>query len=100
MTVIVSETFVIVILSRVKDAAILTASTPGSTLAIVEIDDEPPRGRTDTLAALAREDLDRLSVAELDDRIAVLRQEIVRTEAKLDFARDHKASADALFLKT
>lgn len=66
----------------------------------MDIDDDLPRRRADALAALAREDLDLLSVAELDERVAVLKREIVRTEAKIDFARDHKASADALFRKS
>lgn len=78
----------------------MTARVAGSTLAIVDIDDDLPRRRADALAALAREDLDLLSLAELDERIAVLKQEIVRTETKLDFARDHKASAEALFRKS
>lgn len=78
----------------------MTAAAPGSTLAIVDIDDDLPRRRADALAALTREDLDLLSLAELDERVAVLRQEIIRTEAKIDFARDHKASADALFRKS
>ncbi|NCP11574.1 MAG: DUF1192 domain-containing protein [Sphingomonadales bacterium] len=62
-------------------------------------DEDLPRRRADALAALASEDLDPLSVAELDQRIATLKAEIVRAEAKLEFARDHKASADALFRK-
>jgi uncharacterized small protein (DUF1192 family) len=66
----------------------------------MNIDEDLPRRRTDALDALLREDLDLLSVAELDARIAALKQEIVRTEAKLAFARDHKASADALFRKS
>lgn len=78
----------------------MTATAAGSTLAIVDIDDDLPRRRADALAALTREDLDLLSVAELDERIAVLKREIVRSQAKIDFARDHKASADALFRKS
>lgn len=62
-------------------------------------DEDLPRRQSDTLAALVREDLDPLSVAELDARIAALRSEIARCEDKLAFARDHKASADALFRK-
>lgn len=78
----------------------MTATAPGSTLAIVDIDDDLPRRRADALAALTREDLDLLSIAELDERIAVLKREIVRSQAKINFARDHKASADALFRKS
>ncbi len=51
----------------------------------------------DPLPALLREDLDRLSVAELEARIAALEGEIARTRAKIEGAVNHRASADALF---
>ena len=51
----------------------------------------------DPLPSLLREDLDRLSVAELHARIAALEGEIARTRAKIDGAVTHRASADALF---
>ncbi len=66
----------------------------------MNIDEDLPRRRADALDALLREDLDLLSVAELDARIAALKQEIVRAEAKMSLARDHMASADALFRKS
>lgn len=59
--------------------------------------DEPPRRHDDPLALLARQDLDPLSVGELDSRIARLEAEIVRTRAHADRAVNHRASADALF---
>lgn len=62
------------------------------------MDDDLPRPRTDdVLAALLQQDLDRLSVAELDDRIAALDAEIARTRAKRDGATDFLSAADALF---
>ena len=60
-------------------------------------DDELPRRRGGAVAAMGGEDLDPYSVAELEERIAALRREIDRTEAKLAFARAHKSSADSLF---
>lgn len=60
------------------------------------MDDHPPV-RSDPLAQLTREDLDRLSVDELNDRIATLEGEISRCRGKLEFAVNHRASADALF---
>ncbi len=60
---------------------------------------DPPRRRTDALAELAREDLDKLSVADLDDRIAVLKAELARTETKRGAAAAFKSAADALFKK-
>lgn len=62
----------------------------------MDMDDHPPV-RSDPLAQLTREDLDRLSVDELDDRIAALEGEISRCRRKLAFAVNHRASADALF---
>jgi uncharacterized small protein (DUF1192 family) len=63
-------------------------------------DDESPRfGASDTLAQLGREDLDPLSVTELDNRISALEAEIGRTRAKRERAINHKASAEALFRK-
>jgi uncharacterized small protein (DUF1192 family) len=51
----------------------------------------------DPLTVLSRQDLDPLSVAELDARIAVLEAEIERTRSKKDRAVNHRASADGLF---
>ena len=51
----------------------------------------------DTLATLIREDLDRLSVAELEARIAAMEGEIARSRRKIESAVNHRASADALF---
>ncbi|WP_374525458.1 DUF1192 family protein [Sphingopyxis sp.] len=62
-------------------------------------DDDLPRRRDDTLATLARQSLDPLSVAELDERIAVLEAEIERAKAHKAAAGGFKASAEALFRK-
>lgn len=61
-------------------------------------DDLSPR-RDDVLAALTKQVLDPLSVAELDDRIAVLEAEIERTKSHKAAAGGFKASAEALFRK-
>ncbi|QNE32847.1 DUF1192 domain-containing protein [Sphingomonas sp. NBWT7] len=63
----------------------------------MDLDDILGSRPDDPLAALLREDLDRLSVAELEARIAALEGEIARSRAKIAFAVDHRASADALF---
>jgi len=66
----------------------------------MDSDDAFPQARPDALIAqLIREDLDGLSVAELDERIALLSAEMERTRAKKDSAVNHKASAEALFRK-
>ena len=65
----------------------------------MDFDENLPRRKKDLLADLEREDLDPLSVDELRARIAALHAEITRTEARINFAANHKASADALFKK-
>ena len=62
-------------------------------------DDDLPRRRDDALAALTRQPLDPLSVAELDERVALLEEEIARVKAHRAAATSHKAIADALFKK-
>lgn len=61
--------------------------------------DEPdlPRRKADILNDLAREDLDKLSIAELDERLAGLEAEIARTRAKRQGAASFRAAADSLF---
>lgn len=63
----------------------------------MDSDDILPRRNDDSLAALARQDLDPLSIEELDARIAALRAEIDRVEAHKSRASSHRASAEALF---
>ena len=60
-------------------------------------DDLFPGKPKDPLAELARQDLDPLSVDELDARVVALEAEIARTRARRAFAADHRASAENLF---
>ncbi|WP_375422535.1 DUF1192 domain-containing protein [uncultured Sphingomonas sp.] len=62
----------------------------------MELDDAPSRPN-DALDELIRQDLDPLSVAELEARITVLEGEIARSRIKLERAVNHRASADQLF---
>lgn len=57
----------------------------------------PPPRAGDPVALMARQDLDPLSVAECDARIAALDAEIVRTRVRRDKAVNHRASADSIF---
>lgn len=57
----------------------------------------PPPRAGDPVALLGRQDLDPLSVLELEARIAALQAEINRTRTHLSRAVNHRASADALF---
>ena len=59
--------------------------------------DDLPRPRGDAAGRLAGEDLAPYSVAELDERVALLRAEIARVEAHRDRAASHRSAADALF---
>lgn len=60
--------------------------------------DEPlPRRRDDLLAQLTAQDLDPLSVGELEARIAALEAEAARTRTKLASATTFRGAADALF---
>jgi uncharacterized small protein (DUF1192 family) len=63
---------------------------------VMELDDTPrrPDGPIDELI---REDLDPLSVAELEARITVLEGEIARSRRKIDHAVVHRSAADQLF---
>ncbi len=54
-------------------------------------------GRGQRLAEAVREDLELFGVAELEERIQVLRTEIGRVEAQLERKRAGRAAADALF---
>ena len=58
-----------------------------------------PRKPGDPLVQLTKQDLDPLSVEELEERIATLEGEIARVRAKIDAAVNHRASAEALFKK-
>ncbi|WP_373489740.1 DUF1192 domain-containing protein [Parasphingorhabdus sp.] len=60
-------------------------------------DENLPHNANDPLVLLVKQDLDPLSVDELDQRIAALKTEISRCEAKRNFAVSHRASADNLF---
>ena len=58
-----------------------------------------PRNVNTPLNLLIKEDLDPLSVDELEARIVALKSEITRCETKINFAVSHRASADDLFKK-
>lgn len=59
----------------------------------------PPPRAGDPASLLAKQDLDPLSVAELDARIVLLETEIIRSKARRDKAVNHRASADSIFRK-
>jgi uncharacterized small protein (DUF1192 family) len=58
---------------------------------------EARRVRGQSLIDLAREDLDLHAVGELQERIALLEAEILRTRAQMDRKQAGRAAAEALF---
>jgi uncharacterized small protein (DUF1192 family) len=58
-----------------------------------------PSKPDDPLKQLVKQDLDPLSVEELEERIATLEGEIARVRAKMDAAINHRARAEDLFRK-
>ena len=65
----------------------------------MDLDELFPDKPDDPLKLLTKQDLDPLSVEELEGRIAVLEAEIVRVRGKLDASVNFRASADELFKK-
>ena len=63
----------------------------------MDADENLPRRKDDLVAQLGRQDLDPLSVDELNERIELLTAEIERTRAKIARAVNHRASAESLF---
>ncbi len=63
----------------------------------MDADDLSPKRSDDPLALLLKQDIDPLSVDELNARIAALEGEIVRVRKKIEGAVNHRATADALF---
>ena len=65
----------------------------------MDLDELFPKKPGDPLTELTKQDLDPLSVEELEARIAVLETEIARVRTKMAAAVQFRASADELFRK-
>lgn len=65
----------------------------------MDLDELFPNKPDDPLVALARQDLDPMSVDELQARIEALRVEIARVESHMDRATRHRSAAEELFKK-
>jgi uncharacterized small protein (DUF1192 family) len=63
----------------------------------MDLDDLFPSKPDDPLVALAKQDLDPMSIEELNARIAALKVEIARVEAHMKRAEDHRSAAEQLF---
>ena len=76
---------------------LLTAAPYGSTIRAMDLDDLFPSKPDDPVVALGKQDLDPMSVDELQDRIEALKAEIARVEAHMDAATKHRSAAEQLF---
>ena len=65
----------------------------------MDLDDLFPSKPEDPLVALARQDLDPISIEELKERIAALKAEIERVENHIQRVEDHRSAAEELFKK-
>jgi uncharacterized small protein (DUF1192 family) len=66
----------------------------------MDLDELFPEKKKDPLVELTRQDLGPLSVDELQERIATLKEEIARVEAHMDAADKHRSAAEELFKKS
>ncbi|HUP67036.1 MAG TPA: DUF1192 domain-containing protein [Sphingomicrobium sp.] len=65
----------------------------------VDLEDLFPSKPGDPLVELARQDLDPMSIEELESRIEALKAEIARVEAHMLQAQTHRSAAEELFKK-
>jgi len=63
----------------------------------MDLDELFPDKPGDPLALLVKQDLDPLSVDELQGRIAILEGEIARVKAKMEASVSFRASVEGLF---
>jgi uncharacterized small protein (DUF1192 family) len=66
----------------------------------VDLEDLFPSKPDDPLLALAKQDLDPMSIEELEGRIESLKVEIARIENHMKRAQDHRSAAEELFKKS
>ena len=89
----------IVINTPVRPKPLLTSAPTRSTFQAMDLDDLFAKRPGDPVILLTRQDLDPLSVAELEERIELLQAEIARVRAKIDGSVNFRATADTLFKK-
>ena len=66
----------------------------------MDLEDLFPSKPGDPLVELGKQDLDPLSVDELQERIAALKAEIARVEAHMQRAETQRSAAEELFKKS
>jgi uncharacterized small protein (DUF1192 family) len=71
----------------------------GQRLSRMDLEELFPSKPGDPLMELAKQDLDPMSVEELQARIEALKAEIARVEAHMQRAQIHRSAAEELFKK-
>lgn len=66
----------------------------------MDLDDLFPSKPDDPLIALSKQDLDPMSIDELQERIEALKAEISRVEAHIQRVQSHRSAAEELFKKS
>jgi len=66
----------------------------------VDLDDLFPSKPGDPLVELSKQDLDPMSIEELNERIAALEVEITRVRNHIRNAQNHRSAAEELFKKS
>jgi uncharacterized small protein (DUF1192 family) len=66
----------------------------------MDLDDLFPSKPGDPLVELAKQDLDPISIEELQARIEALKAEIARVESHIERAQTHRSVAEELFKKS
>ena len=66
----------------------------------MDLDELFPSKPGDPLVELAKQDLDPLSIEELQSRVEALKAEIARVEAHTHRAQTHRSAAEELFKKS
>jgi uncharacterized small protein (DUF1192 family) len=67
--------------------------------AVMDLDDLFPSKPGDPLVELARQDLDPMSIEELQERIEARKVEIARVEAHIQRVQTHRSAAEEIFKK-
>jgi uncharacterized small protein (DUF1192 family) len=66
----------------------------------MDLDDLFPSKPDEPLIALSKQDLDPMSIDELEERIEALKAEISRVEAHIQRVQSHRSAAEELFKKS
>ena len=95
-----ATTAVIVDGSGLLTCGLIDLGAPWVNDSAMDLDELFPGKPEDPLTALGRQDLDPLSIEELQARIEALKAEITRVESHMNRATQHRSAAEELFKKS